>query len=228
MKRQNCSQLSARSLAGWMVIAVAAVSTLSCNSVSPAPDSQNQTLDVNSSGPGLLINEMHGDNITLRQILRFAYKDHSGSLNAVVEKTCDSLVVVGLGPFDNRLFSVRQTDQGIDYEPKQRNGWAFAPERILRDIRRSYFFPLQSPPPSDGVHHTEVAGMHVSELWKSGRLLQRDITGPAASKLEHVVITYPDGFDHKGVPGRIEVRDELRDYHLEVDTFSSMSSACRE
>lgn len=228
MNHQYCSQGSGRPFAGALVIAVAAISALSCASVSPTEVSHDQAFDVDSSKPALLINEMHGDNLTLRQRLRFVYKDRSGSLNAVVQKTCDSLVVVGFGPFDNRLFSVHQTDRQIDFEPERREAWAFDPERILRDIRRSYFFPLQSPPPSDGVHHSEVAGVHVSEQWKSGRLFQRDITGTSASDPEHVVIIYADGFGHEGVPDRIEVRDELRAYQLEVETISSRSSACLE
>jgi hypothetical protein len=176
----------------------------------------------------LLIEEMHGDNVTLRQRLSFSYKERSGSLNAVVEKTCDSLVVVGLGPFDNRLFSVRQTDRGIDYTPKQRDAWAFAPERILQDIRRSYFFPLQSPPLPDGLHNTVVAGMRVLEQWESGRMLRRTITGTSSSSPEHAVILYPQGFGHEAMPSRIEVRDELRGYQLTVDTISSKSSDCSE
>jgi hypothetical protein len=228
MKRTKHSQRSARSFADGFVIVVAAISGVSCHSVSPTHNPQNQTIHENASGSRLPIQEMHGDNVTLRQRLRFVHKDRSGSLHAVVEKTCDSLIVVGLGPFGNRLFSVRETDREISYEPKQRDAWPFAPELILQDIRRGYFFPLQSPPPSDGIHRSEVAGMSISEQWEKGRLFRREITGTTAGHPEHVVFVYPDGFGHEGTPGRIEVHDELRNYQLEVDTTSSTSSVCRE
>jgi hypothetical protein len=51
-------------------------------------------------------------NFLMRQHLAFESDDDRGSFEALVQKHCDELIVVGMTPFGSRAFTLRQ--RGVD------------------------------------------------------------------------------------------------------------------
>jgi hypothetical protein len=171
---------------------------------------------------------MRSDSFTLHQQLRFSFAERSGKIDSVIQKNCDSLDVVGLGPFNTRIFSLRQVAREVAFEPENLEDWPFPPLRILLDIHRIYLYPLPNSPLPDGVYETEVADMLVSEYWKSGRLRQRILSNPTGQQPERIRIDYVGGLVRNGAPPPVVLEDEGRQYRLELETVSFSTNECAD
>ncbi len=211
---------------GGLWLAILAGITLSCQiDETKGKDKQWETHPVAAL---LSTDEMRNDTFTLHQQLRFSFAGRSGKIDSVIQKNCDSLDVVGLGPFNTRIFTLRQTAREIDSQPENLEEWPVPPLHILLDIHRIYLYPLPSPPPPDGVYETEVADMLVSEHWRSGRLWQRVLSSPIGRQPERIKIDYVGGFVRDEAPPTVLLEDELRQYRLEVETVSFSPNVCAD
>ena len=181
---------------------------------------------IRSIGTLLSTDEMRNDAFTLHQQLRFFFRDRSGKLDSVIQKGCDSLDVVG--PFNSRIFTLRQVDREVVYEPEDLEQWPVPPLRVLFDIHRIYLYPLPNLPPADGVYETEVADMMVSEHWSSGRLWQRVLSSTTGRQPERIKIDYAGGFVRDEAPPSVVLEDERRQYRLEVEIISFRPIACED
>ena len=184
------------------------------------------------TAPGLLsTSSLRTDALTLRQRIRYHYGERTGSLDAVVEKSCDALTVVGLGPFGTRLFSVQQSGTALEMKPELPEAWPFPPDRILVDTQRTYLYPLANPPPADGRHDVRYSDVWTSEIWQRGLLLERTI--PVALESDgtgktsgYVTIRYGSGLGRDTLPSTVTITDSARGYTLEVETIDSKTSTC--
>ena len=206
----------------WVVI-LAGI-TISCQTV--LTEEQNRRWTVRPAGTLLSIDEMRNDAFTLHQQLRFSFAERVGKIDSVIQKNCDSLDVVGLGPFNTRIFTLQQVARAVEYEPKNLEKWPFPPLHILLDIHRVYLYPLPISPPPDGVYETEVADMLVTEHWKAGRLRQRILSSPAGQQPERIMIDYVGGLVRDEAPPFIVLEDERRQYRLELETLSFSTQEC--
>ena len=209
---------------GCLLAAMIAGVALGCRSVGLQKEGEKER----ESLPAALLStrEMRSDAFTLHQQLRFSFGDRRGNLGSVIQKNCDSLDVVGLGPFNARIFSLRQVAREVDYEPEHLEVWPFPPLNILLDIHRIYLYPLAEPPPPDGVQVSSVAGMSVSEHWKSGRLMLRILTSEGGTPSERIKIEYKGGLVRDEAPPAIVLEDALRGYRLDVETVSFHNGTC--
>ncbi len=204
--------------------AIIAISTFGCQTTTP--DRPSEVTDADARAGLLSTQDLPRVAFTLRHHLRFVFGDRSGSVEAVLQKGCDHVTVVGLSPFGTRLFSVRQSGSEVIHEPTQQRAWPFPPHRMLIDIQRIYLYPLRDPPPADGAYESFVGETRVVEDWRAGRLRTRVLTVSSAQHPEHIVIRYQGSFGDGSVPSLVEFSDQTREYRLEVETISFDSRAC--
>lgn len=143
---------------------------------------------------------------------------HRGTMDVVLQKQGDALLIVGLGPMNTRAFVVEYKDGNVRYE---RTSPAFpdlpiAPRALVVDIERVYFATLPAPP--DGYSGT-LSGVindeHVTERWAGGSLQRRTFSRrgfPAP-----IVIDFGPGYTtKKSDPHRIVLRNPWLGYEATI------------
>jgi hypothetical protein len=165
-------------------------------------------------------------NFLMRQHLAFEAGDDRGSFEALVQKRCDELIVVGLTPFGSRAFTLRQRGLDVEIETHVEVEWPFPPRRILLDVHRVYFLPLANPPPGDGVHESRFGGEIVSERWSAGLLQQRRFRRDDGTPPQEVVVTYDDGASPDHAPIRVRVENHRFGYVLDATSVERRPLSC--
>lgn len=176
-------------------------------------------------------------NFLMQQELRFRHGQQEGSFEAVVQKHCDEVVVIGLTPFGTRAFSIRQRGLEVAVENQLVGKWPFPPENILLDVQRSFLYPIAQPPLSDGVHEATVGAELVRDRWSAGRLLERRIRAVAGppegeegeeGEEEEIVVRYLGGTT-RGSPARnVELRNERHGYEINITTHTYRPLVCSD
>jgi hypothetical protein len=169
--------------------------------------------------------EIPGD-FLLRQRLRFRFGDQQGSLEAVVQKHCDELTVVGLTPFGTPAFAIHQRGLEVRVESSLPEPWPFPPHRVLMDVHRIYFLPLAERAPADGVHRTRRSGEMVAERWVAGRLLERSFESVTGDPPGRIVVSYPGGATREEEPPVVHLANERHGYELDVSTLAREALVC--
>jgi hypothetical protein len=162
----------------------------------------------------------------IRQRLRFRFGDRQGSFEAVVQKRCDEVTVVGLTPLATPAFAIHQRGLEVRVESHLPGPWPFSPRHVLLDVHRIYFLPLADRTPADGVHRVRRGGETVVERWAAGRLLERSFEGVAGDPPGRVVVTYPGGATRAGMPREVRLENEAYGYRIDVTTLSRTELRC--
>ncbi|MCP4004210.1 MAG: DUF3261 domain-containing protein [bacterium] len=166
-------------------------------------------------------------NFALRQRLRFRAADGtSGALEAVLQVHCGALVIVGLSPLGQRLFSITQRGYETQVQSFTTQPWPFAPDRVLLDVHRTYLYPVADPPLADGSHTVFLGSFAFVERWQDGRLVERTIPDRLGARMGSVVVSYKGGVAPREVPRRVHLRNGLHDYEIEVETLSRRELIC--
>jgi hypothetical protein len=169
--------------------------------------------------------EVPGD-FLLRQHVEFRAGERSGSFEAVVQKRCDELVVIGFTPFGTRAFSIRQRGTEVRAEVHAPGSWPFPPEYILLDIHRAYLVPLPAQPPPGGHRETRHGAEYVHEEWASGRLTKRSFLAADDGQGRPVVVSYGGEETRNGVGGKVRIENDALGYELEVSTLARVELEC--
>jgi hypothetical protein len=165
-------------------------------------------------------------NFLMRQQIDFRYGEESGSFEAVVQKHCDELTVIGFTPFGTRAFSIRQRGLQVSVESHLAGAWPFSPRFVLLDIHRSYFVPIPENPPHEGTREVSHGGESILERWSAGRLVERSYRPDPAGPAGGIVVRYVDGATAR-VPARhVRLHNERYGYDLEVITVFREELAC--
>jgi len=177
--------------------------------------------------PGELVatQEIAGDFLA-RQLLRFRFGDQQGALEAVLQKHCDELTLVGLTPFGTPAFAIRQRGLEVRVESSLPGPWPFSPRRVLADVHRIYFLPQAERAPADGVHRARLGGETVSERWAGGRLLERSFESATGDPPGRIVVRYPGGADRGAATREVHLTNERHGYEIDVTTLSWKALAC--
>jgi hypothetical protein len=164
----------------------------------------------------------------IRQQLKYRYGEERGSFEAVVQKLCDEIVVIGFAPFGAPAFTIHQRGLEIRVESHLPGPWPFSPRNILLDVHRTFFLPIPETPPPDGSHATPHGRSLVRERWESGRLIERRIGRAAEDDPGEIVITYVGGA-RRGAPAR-EIRFEngIRGYRIDIAVVAYERLTCDE
>jgi hypothetical protein len=165
-------------------------------------------------------------NFLMRQQIDLRYGEQSGSFEAVVQKHCDELTVVGFTPFGTRAFSIRQRGLQVSVESHLAGAWPFSPRYVLLDIHRSYFVPIPENPPHEGTRQLTYGAEAILERWSAGRLVERiyrpDPSAPAGGS----VVRYVDGATSVAPARHVRLHDERHGYELEVITVFREELTC--
>ena len=177
--------------------------------------------------PGELVatEEIPG-NFLMRQQIDFRHGEQSGSFEAVVQKHCDELTVIGFTPFGTRAFSIRQRGVEVSVESHLAGAWPFSPRYVLLDIHRSYFVPIPSDPPHEGSRQVSHGGGTILESWSAGRLVERSYRPRPGEPAGSVVVTYVDGATARAPARQVRLRNERYGYELDVTTVYGSELTC--
>jgi len=179
-----------------------------------------------AGGSGLVPTQEIAGNFLMRQQLAFRAGEERGHFEALVQKHCDELIVVGLSPFGSRAFTLRQRGVDVEVETHIDVAWPFPPRRVLQDVHRVYLLPLADPPLADGVHESVWGDEVVSERWSSGRLRERRLRRSDGAPPGDVVVRYEDGASAEHPPVRVRVVNERFGYVLDVTTVERRPLTC--
>jgi hypothetical protein len=193
---------------------------LACASVDPQPETTTEPVAT------LVPTTEISGNFLMRQHLTFEAGDDRGSFEALVQKRCDELIIVGLTPFGSRAFTIRQHGIDVEVETHVDVAWPFPPRHILLEIHRVFLLPLATPPPPDGVHESRWGGEIVSERWISGDLRERRFRRTDGEPPEEVVVTYADGASAGHPPTRVHVDNRRFGYALDVTSVERLPLTC--
>lgn len=177
--------------------------------------------------PGELVptSDISGD-FVMRQQIRFHAGGEQGSFEAVVQKHCDEVTIVGLTPFGTRAFSIRQRGLEVREEPHNRGAWPFPLRNILLDVHRAYFLPIPKTPKPDGWHEARRGAEIVAERWAAGRLVERSFRRVSGDPPGRIVIRYVLGSSHTHPAREIRLENEWLGYRLDVTTVSREELTC--
>jgi hypothetical protein len=115
-------------------------------------------------------------------------KPTKASFEAVVQKQGDTLLIVGFGPMNVKVFTITQQGNRIEFVQYMGPTFPFSPRNILVDVHRVFFKHL--PPPEvgySGVRRGELDGETVEETWKTGQLASIVFTRPTTSTLHGAI-----------------------------------------
>jgi hypothetical protein len=165
---------------------------------------------------------------SIRQQLEYRYGEERGSFEAVVQKLCDEIVVIGFSPFGAPAFTIYQRGLKVRVESRLPGPWPFSPSNILLDVHRTFFLPIPETPLPDGSHATTFGRSLVRERWESGRLIERRIHRAVEDDPGAIVITYVGGA-RRGAPAR-EIRFEngIHGYRIDIAVVAYERLTCDE
>jgi Protein of unknown function (DUF3261) len=160
----------------------------------------------------------------VRQKLTARSAHGGGGFEAVLQKKPGELLLVGLTPFGSRAFVLRQTVGEVEFTKYISRDLPFQPTFILLDVHRVLDAWLGPGPAhmGDGAREGTVAGEHVRERWRGGKLVERIFTRapgpPAAEPPGDVTITYA-GNGPAGLASRVTVANTRFGYVLTIDSL---------
>ena len=179
-----------------------------------------------SEAPALVSTVEIPDDFLLRQHVEFRAGERSGSFEAVVQKRCDELVVIGFTPFGTRAFSIRQRGTEVQAEVHVPGSWPFPPEYILLDIHRAYLVPLPEVPPASEHREIRYGGERVTERWEVGRLVERMFSRAGARRAAAVAVRYVGGETHERIVRETWIENGAFGYELRITTLSRVDLRC--
>jgi hypothetical protein len=191
--------------------------------VSDHPPEPTARLD--PSGELVTTEEIPG-NFLMRQQIDFRYGEQSGSFEAVVQKHCEELTVIGFTPFGTRAFSIRQRGIEVSVEYHLPGGWPFSPRHVLLDIHRSYFVPISENPPHEETREISRGGETILESWSAERLVERRYHPGSREPAGSIVVTYVGGATARTPARRVRLHNERYGYDLDVTTVYRAELTC--
>ena len=165
---------------------------------------------------------------SIRQQLEYRYGDERGSFEAVVQKLCDEIVVIGFTPFGAPAFTIHQRGLEVRVESHLSGPWPFSPGNILLDVHRTFFLPIPETAPPDGSHATRHGRSLVRERWESGRLIERRIRPAAEDDPGEVVITYMGGAQRGAPASEIRLENGIHGYRIDIAVVTYERLTCDE
>lgn len=169
--------------------------------------------------PGnLLLPSQLGDDFMLRQTLEADYGDQGIKFSAVLQKTGDSLLMLGLTPFGTRAFKLEQTGEEVSFEKYVPKEMPFPPRYMLLDLQRTLFIGLPGPPHADGEHCAQHDGETITETWSAGALRRRTFRRDDATPPGAITIDYGEGMRPGAVPKTIRFDNGWFGYSLVITT----------
>lgn len=167
----------------------------------------------NRASPGL------GIDFFARQSVVARTGDEERSFEIALQSRCGELRVVALTGFGVRLFSAVKDADGLAVETMGGRPLPFAPERVLRDVERTFFHsaPPEATAPGQLVERvTSFGGETVVERWRDGQLESREV--PLADRPDDppLEIHYGGAWRPPGIADQVRLSNPAFGYDLEI------------
>jgi len=135
-----------------------------------------------------------------RQEISARYGEQRFQFSAVLQKSEDTVAIVGLTPFGSRAFLLTQKGQDVHFEKFVDRDLKLEPRSVLIDVHRTYFRWLPGAPLPDGTHRGRDGGEDVTEVWSDGKLVERVFRDPRdAADAPGIRIVFHGG----ALPGKV-------------------------
>lgn len=160
-----------------------------------------------------------GPDLQWQQRVTAHWADDVQSFEAVLSKTGDELLLIGLSPMKTPGFVVRLADGEVELDNRSPQPVPFDPRYIMLDVQRVYFPWIPDEPPTDGERSHRTDGEHVTERWAGGRLMERRFRREDARPPGEIRVTYEGWEDGMDAPRRATLDNGWFGYTLEIETF---------
>jgi hypothetical protein len=129
--------------------------------------------------PGVLhaASSLHPD-FSVQQTMQIRFGESSGTIDGVLQKQGNHLLVVGLGPLGVRAFVLEQSGDAISFKQNFGPPLPFPPRNIVVDIHRAYYMRVPRALVPAATQQATIARVHqddedIEELWQAGNLKRR-------------------------------------------------------
>ncbi|MGK0432103.1 MAG: hypothetical protein ACJA0V_001240 [Planctomycetota bacterium] len=139
--------------------------------------------------------------------------------DAALQRSGDTLTVIGLSPMGSVGFSIQQSAAGINVVNNMPEQMVIPPRFILLDVQRA-FFPCSDATLQDGERSQQQNDELVTETWRAGKLTKRTF-----ARLDHqpkgtITISYEWGKPGWTLPTRTILNNGWFGYELTIVTHS--------
>lgn len=164
-----------------------------------------------------------GADFQWRQQVTAKWPQGTRSFDAVLSKTGDELLLVGLGPMDTPGF-VLTLDAKAQLEFENHTGQPvhFNPRYVLLDVQRA-FYPWLPAASGAGAREGIVDNERVTETWKDGVLTERTFQRLDQNPPGTIVVTYSGWTAGSRAPRRATLNNGWFGYTLTIQTFEQSS-----
>lgn len=160
-----------------------------------------------------------GADFQWRQQVTAHWPQGTRSFDAVLSKSDNKLVLVGLGPMDTPGFVLTLDAQAkLKFENHTGEPARFNPRYVVLDVQRA-FYPWFTQPLQVGQRETLVDEERVTETWQDGVLKQRTFTRLDNNPPGSIVITYEGWAPGRRAPERATLDSGWFGYKLTIQTF---------
>ena len=162
--------------------------------------------------PGAVVSthELTGE-FLLRQHVRIESGGARFTMQLVVQKRGDELVLVGLNAIGAVLFTLRQQGIQTELDSLPPPMLEIPPANLLRDFHRIHAFQVPDSA-ADGATTAQVGDLEIREFWKGGVLRFREIRPLGAPASDAVQLRFE--------PQRVSIANGACDYRAEIFTLS--------
>lgn len=147
-------------------------------------------------------------------------EDEQNGFDAVLQKSGDTLTVLGLSPMGSMGFAIVLSGNEIDVTNHTQREMSIPPHFILLDVQRCFYpwLPVSAAFGIDGRYEGEVDGEHVVEVLEAGKLKERTFTRLDGAPPGEIRVTYRWTRDDWHVPGEVVLDNGWFGYRLRVET----------
>ncbi len=186
----------------------------------PTETSTPSTAQPNVGYPGTLrLPSEMGPDIQWQQRVTAHWEGAARSFDAVLSKTDEELLLIGLGPMKRPGFVVRLADGEVELDNRSPQDVPFDPQYIMQDVQRVYFPWIPGEPPADGERSHSRDGERIVERWAAGHLAERRFAREDAQPPGEITVTY-EGWDAgPDAPRRAVLDNGWFGYRLEIETL---------
>lgn len=186
-----------------------------------APSSPGTTKSVkNLDYPGILVDTRSlGEEFFWRQWVEAHYGEKRVSFAAAVQLHHQKLTMLILSPTGQRAFSLEQEGKAFSFTRFIDRKLPFPPRNIFIDFHRTFFRGIDPPPREDGNHRLQKDGELIAEIWKDGKLRERQYSRLDGRPAGLIRIRYLGGMKGRKPPRQIEFENGWYGYRLIIRTL---------
>jgi hypothetical protein len=160
-----------------------------------------------------------GPDIQWQQRVTAHWEGEAHGFDAVLSKSDEELLLIGLSPMKTPGFIVRLADGQIELENRSPREVPFDPRYIMLDVQRVFFPWIPGEPPHDGERRHRTDGELVIERWADGKLQQRRFAREDQRPPGEIAIRYEGWEDGADAPRRAVLDNGWFGYSLEIETL---------